>query len=414
MTEHKAIPDRGEGRVTAYRAARAITDVASGTVVEDATVVVRGDRILWAGRTADRPGHFAGEGGLATVELGTRTLFPGLMDAHVHLAFDAGSDPVATMLARDEPALIDSMRTSARQLVESGVTFARDLGAPGGLAARIRDEIRDGKTPGPRMMVAGRPLTRPRGHCWFMGNEIGDPGRARRAVREEIEAGADLIKVMVTGGRMTPGTDPVRFEVSPEALAAVVDEAHLLGVTVAAHALSTAGIRAAAAAGVDSVEHGTFISPEGGDGYDEAVVRDLVAAGAGVCPTLGLAGAHAHPIPIEIRGGWVAMLHAAGVPILAGTDSGIPRHPHVGGVVDGLEGMIAGGLSARDALMAATETGMRAAGLDGAGAIKPGYLADLIAVDGDPLADVRALLDPPFVLAGGRVVKEPALPLRGV
>ncbi|MFD8526570.1 amidohydrolase family protein [Streptosporangium canum] len=234
------------------------------------------------------------------------------MDAHVHLAFDAGPDPVATMLARDEQARLDSMRTSARQLVESGVTFARDLGAPRGLAVRIRDEIRDGRTPGPRMMVAGRPLTRPQGHCWFMGNEIDGPGAARRAVREEIEAGADLIKVMVTGGRMTPGTDPVRFEVSPETLAAVVDEAHRLGVTVAAHALSTVGVQAAAAAGVDSVEHGTFISPEGGDGYDEA------------------------------------------------------------------------------------------------GAIKPGYLADLIAIDGDPREDVRVLLDPLFVLAGGRVVKEPA------
>ncbi|MEV4248934.1 amidohydrolase family protein [Streptosporangium canum] len=389
-------------RITAYRAARAITDVAAGTVIEDATVLVEDDRIVWVGRTADAPGR------TASVDLGPRTLFPGLMDAHVHLAFDAGPDPVATMLARDEQARLDSMRTSARQLVESGVTFARDLGAPRGLAVRIRDEIRDGRTPGPRMMVAGRPLTRPQGHCWFMGNEIDGPGAARQAVREEIEASADLIKVMVTGGRMTPGTDPVRFEVAPETLAAVVDEAHRLGVTVAAHALSTVGVQAAAAAGVDSVEHGTFISPEGGDGYDEAVLRDLVEAGSGVCPTLGLAGAHAHPIPIEVRGGWVATLHAAGVPILAGTDSGIPRHPHVGGVVDGLEGLIAGGLTVRDALMAATEAGMRAAGLAEAGAIKPGYLADLIAVDGDPREDVRVLLDPLFVLAGGRVVKEPA------
>lgn len=396
---------------TVFRAARAVTDVAAGTVIEDATVVVEGERIVWTGRTADRPGHLA-EGGV--VDLGSRTLFPGLMDAHVHLAFDAGSDPVATMLARDDEARLDSMRASARQLVESGVTFARDLGAPQAaaphgdpraLAARIREEIGQGRTPGPRLMVAGRPLTRPSGHCWFMGNEIDGPDRARRAVHEEVEAGADLVKVMVTGGRMTPGTDPVRFEVSPQALAAVVAEAHALGVTVAAHALSTVGIRAAAAAGVDSVEHGTFISPEGDDGFDAAVLRELVASGAGVCPTLGLSGAHAHPIPIGTRGGWIVAMHEAGVPILAGTDSGIPRHPHAGGVVDGLEGLIAGGLPVRDALMSATETGMRAAGLAGAGAIKPGYLADLIAVEGDPLQDVRALLDPAFVLAGGRIAK---------
>ncbi|GAA4226978.1 imidazolonepropionase-like amidohydrolase [Streptosporangium album] len=386
----------------AFRAATVITDVLAGSAVDDATVLVEDDRISWVGPAAGAPPHEQA----AVVDLGGRVLFPGLMDAHVHLAFDAGADPVASMLARDEQAQLDGMRLSARQLVESGVTFARDLGAPRGLSARIRDEIRNGTTPGPRLMVAGRPLTRPNGHCWFMGNEIDGPEQARAAVREEIEAGADLVKVMVTGGRMTPGTDPLRFEVSEAALAAIVDEAHRLGATVAAHALSTVGVRAAAAAGVDSVEHATFISPEGGDGYDAAVVRDLVSAGTGVCPTLGLAGAHAHPISLDVRGGWVTRLHAAGVPILAGTDSGIPRHPHVGGVVDGLHGLVASGLSVRQALAAATEAGMRAAGLTEAGAIRPGYLADLIAVDADPRSGVDALLDPPLVVAGGRIVKD--------
>ncbi|WP_433223458.1 amidohydrolase family protein [Microtetraspora malaysiensis] len=385
-----------------FRAATVITDVLADEAVDDATVLVEDDRIVWVGPTVDAPADEAA----AVVDLGRRVLLPGLMDAHVHLAFDAGNDPVASMLARDEQAQLDGMRLSARQLVESGVTFARDLGAPRGLSARIRDEIRSGTTPGPRLMVAGRPLTRPNGHCWFMGNEIDGPERARAAVQEEIESGADLVKVMVTGGRMTPGTDPLRFEVSEAALAAIVDEAHRNGVTVAAHALSTVGVRAAAAAGVDSIEHATFISSEGGDGYDATVVRDLVSAGTGVCPTLGLAGAHTHPISLDVRGGWVAQLHAAGVPILAGTDSGIPRHPHVGGVVDGLRGLVASGLSVRQALAAATEAGMRAAGLEKAGAVKPGYLADLIAVDADPRSGVDALLDPPFVVVGGRVVKD--------
>ncbi|MCG5212906.1 amidohydrolase family protein [Streptosporangium soli] len=385
----------------AFKAATVITDLLADDAVDDAIVLVEDDRIAWAGPAAAAPG-----GEYPVVDLGERVLLPGLMDAHVHLAFDAGADPVASMLARDEEARLDGMRLAARQLLDSGVTFARDLGAPYGLSVRIRDEIRAGTTPGPRLMVAGRPLTRPNGHCWFMGNEIDGPGQARAAVAEEVKAGADLVKVMVTGGRMTHGTDPLRFEVSEASLAAIVDEAHRLGVTVAAHAQSTVGVRAAAAAGVDSVEHATFISPEGGDGYDPAVVRDLVSAGTGVCPTLGVAGAHAHPIAFDVRGGWIARLHAAGVPILAGTDSGIPRHPHAGGVVDGLRGLVASGLSVRQALAAATETGMRAAGLEKAGAVKPGYLADLIAVDTDPRSGVDALLDPAFVVAAGRVVKD--------
>ncbi|MEV5707616.1 amidohydrolase family protein [Actinoallomurus sp. NPDC052274] len=386
----------------AYRAATVITDVLADTAVHDAVVLIEADRIAWVG-PADRAPISAH---VETVDLGDRVLLPGLMDAHVHLAFDASGDPVESMLARDEPARLESMRRSARQLVESGVTFARDLGSPRGLSARIRDEIRDGTTPGPRLMVAGRPLTRPSGHCWFMGNEVDGPGRARDAVREELDAGADLIKVMVTGGRMTAGTDPLRFEIPETTLAAIVDEAHHHGVTVAAHALSTAGVRAAVTARVDTIEHGTFISPQGGDGFDTALVRELADAGIAVCPTLGVVGAHAHPIPLEIRGGWIAGLHAAGVPILAGTDSGIPRHPHVGGVVDGLKGLLAAGLSTRQALAAATEAGMRAAGLPMAGAVKPGYLADVIAVDEDPRSDVEALLEPPVVIAAGRIVKD--------
>lgn len=386
----------------AYKAATVITDVLADTAVHNAVVLTDGDRIAWVEPADSAPVSAPTE----IVDLGDRILFPGLMDAHVHLAFDAGSDPVESMLARDEPAQLDSMRLSARQLVDSGVTFARDLGSPRGLSSRIRDEIRDGTTPGPRLMVAGRPLTRPNGHCWFMGNQVDGPDHGRSAVREEIDTGADLIKVMVTGGRMTPGTDPLRFEIPEATLAAIVDEAHRLGVTVAAHALSTAGVRAAVAARVDTIEHGTFISAQGGDGFDADLVRQLADAGIAVCPTLGVAGAHAHPIPLDVRGGWIARLHAAGAPILAGTDSGIPRHPHVGGVVDGLKGLLASGLSIQQALAAATEAGMRAAGLDKAGAIKPGYLADMIAVDEDPRSGVEALLDPPVVIAGGRIVKD--------
>ncbi|MEX1077805.1 MAG: amidohydrolase family protein [Homoserinimonas sp.] len=384
------------------KAARVVIHPRKNEVQRDTAIYIQGDTIVSIGRACDVPAETEAQ----VVDFGEKTLFPGMMDSHVHLAFDGGADPIAGMLASDEESLLLLMKQSANQLVESGVTFARDLGAPSKTAVTTRDAISAGRMIGPTLAVAGRPLTRRQGHCWFMGAEVESATTAREAVGAAAAQGVDLIKLMVTGGRMTAGTDPYAVELSPDITAAAVLEAHSLGLTVAAHCLSAAGVKAAVEAGVDTIEHGTLAAPDGSDGFDAAVVGRMVESGTGLSPTI--AGKGHHPLPAELRGAWITSMHEMGVQILAGTDSGIPGHRHSGGIVDGLRSLSEAGLNITEVLASATEEGMRAAGRPRAGALRVGFLADVIAIEGNPFQSLDVFDKVGFVMARGRIVKNDA------
>lgn len=391
--------------VLALRAAR-LFDGKEPKLVEQALVLVDGGRVVAVERAGEPPA------GADVVDLGNVTLLPGLVDTHVHLGFDASRDPVGRMVADDDATLLLRMRLAARQALAAGVTTVRDLGDRGYLAVRLREWFREGREPGPEVLASGPPLTVTGGHCHFMGGEADDEAALRRGVRRRAVHGIDVIKVMVTGGNMTAGISPLTSQYTVAELRAVVDEAHRFGRAVTGHVHGVEGIEAAVEAGVDGLEHcGFWVA--GGVRADQRLVDRIAERGIAVCPTLGIVpGAPPPPPPVlsRIEGMTEAFarLHRAGVPLLAGTDAGIaPAKPH-GGVAYAVGHLALVGLSPVEALRAATSAAAAACGLEGRkGVLAPGADADVVAVGGDPLADLAALHDVRAVFrAGARVTGE--------
>lgn len=333
------------------------------------------------------------------------TLLPGLIDTHVHLALDAGPDPVKTLQAATDTELYPGMAERARRLLATGVTTVRDLGDRGGLAVRLRDEIAGRRLPGPRILAAGTPLTGPGGHCWFLGGEVEGAEAIRAAVRRDAESGVDLIKVMATGGGITKGGPPVwQAQFTTQELRIVVEEAKRFGLPVAAHAHGTEGIAAAVAAGVDTIEHCTWM---GRDGFDvrEDLVAAIAAQGIAVGPAAspdwrGFAERFGRERAEEMfdRIRWMAQ---RGVRLLPGTDAGVSRAVF-DDFVSSLEFFEHIGLTPAEILDLATTGAAQALGIShDTGRLAAGYRADVLVVDGDPLSDLRALRSVRLVLAGG-------------
>ncbi|UUU44474.1 metal-dependent hydrolase family protein [Streptomyces sp. NBC_00162] len=333
------------------------------------------------------------------------TLLPGLIDTHVHLALDAGPDPVKTLQAATDTELYPGMAERARRLLATGVTTVRDLGDRGGLAVRLRDEIAGRRLPGPRILAAGTPLTGPGGHCWFLGGEVEGAEAIRAAVRRNAESGVDLIKVMATGGGITKGGPPVwQAQFTTQELRIVVEEAKRFGLPVAAHAHGTEGIAAAVAAGVDTIEHCTWM---GRDGFDvrEDLVAAIAAQGIAVGPAAspdwrGFAERFGRERAEEMfeRIRWMAQ---RGVRLLPGTDAGVSRAVF-DDFVSSLEFFEHIGLTPAEIIDLATTGAAQALGIShDTGRLAAGYRADVLVVDGDPLSDLRALRSVRLVLAGG-------------
>ncbi|MFI1281127.1 amidohydrolase family protein [Streptomyces sp. NPDC020858] len=334
------------------------------------------------------------------------TLLPGLIDTHVHLALDAGPDPVETLRASTDTELYRGMAERAGRLLSTGVTTVRDLGDRGGLAVRLRDEIAGGRLPGPRVLAAGTPLTGPGGHCWFLGGEVEGADAIRAAVRRNAEGGADLIKVMATGGGITKGGPPVwQAQFTTQELRLVVEEARRFGLPVAAHAHGTEGIAAAVAAGVDTIEHCTWM---GRDGFDvrEDLVTAIAAQGIAVGPAAspdwrGFAERFGRERAEEMfdRIRWMAQ---RGVRLLPGTDAGVSRAVF-DGFVSSLEFFAHLGMPPAEIVDLATTGAARALGIShDTGRLAAGHRADVLVVDGNPLADLGALRSVRLVLAAGR------------
>ncbi len=388
----------------------AATDPVDPSVVSDGAVVVDGTTVAWVGRRAELPAAMAASA--EHHELGAVTLMPGLVDSHVHLGFDGGADPVGRMKSETDAEQLVLMLRSARRLLSVGVTTARDLGARSFLDIVVRDAIASGMARGPRMVTVGRPLTVTGGHCWFMGGECDNVDDVRAMVRLHHKMGTDAIKVMSTGGFMTKGSAPWHAQFTVEQLRAAVEEAHRVGKRVAAHAHGIDGIARAVEAGVDTIEHCSFVQPDGTRAIDHDLVARIARAGVYVCPTINLR----FPELMAMRGPdyeppLVPMLNA-GVAVIAGTDAGVGFVPHHG-YVGGLIAMGDVGMPADDVLHAATARATAALGVDHlTGRIAPGMEADLIAVEGDPRTNLPALRELRLVLARGtRFVPDDLPPL---
>jgi imidazolonepropionase-like amidohydrolase len=343
------------------------------------------------------------------------TVLPGLVDAHVHLVSTGalpgqpGSLEHAAHL--DDEGLDAVIAETLRAQARAGVTTVRDLGDRGYRTLVARDR----RTPGePRIVAAGTPLTVPGGHCHYLGGAADGPDDVRARVREHLDRGVELVKVMASGGMVTIGTDILGIQFTADELRAAVHETHRAGLRIVAHCHSEAGARHAVAAGVDGLEHGTLLTAHGIATPDD-LIEEIAARGLTVDPTLGADPARVPPAdqapphvraviervgmsPTEVsrrRGDQLARMHERGVRLVSGLDAGAaPPKPH-GQVWRSIAALSDAGLTPAAALATATSVAADDCGLAAeTGRLAPGLAADLLVVDGDVSTDLHALARP--------------------
>jgi len=392
-----------------------LLDVKTGKILDNQAILIEGDKVVSVGPA---PGNQATSGAI-TINLPNATVLPGLIDAHTHLTGDPkniGYQSLGISVPRD--ALTGAK--NARLTLQAGFTSVRNVGAPGYSDVALRDAINAGDIPGPRMLVSGPALSITGGHCdnnllpyeYHATSDGAADGieAVQHKVREIIKYGADLIKICATGGVLSKGDDPQASQYTLEEMKAIVADAHRLGRKVAAHAHGAQGIRWASEAGVDSVEHASYI--------DDAAIAELKKNGTYLVPTLYLGdwfmeNAEKNRVPdfllVKAKAVMpaarknVAHAFASGVKVAFGTDAAVYPHglnAHEFGV------MVKLGLTPLQAIQAATVNDADLLGWsEKVGTIEAGKWADIIAVDGDPLKDVTTLEHVKLVMKGGEVVK---------
>src|SRR6516164_9788568 len=374
--------------------------LSGGQAVADGAVVIGDRTVSWVGPAEELPGEYRP---LPRADYPGSTIMPGLIDSHVHLGFDGGPNPAARMRGATDEQLLVLMLHNARDLLGVGVTTARDLGARSYLDVVVRDAIAEDLARGPRMVVATRPVTVTGGHCWFMGGEADSEDDLRRIVRTHHKHGADLIKGMATGGFMTTGSAPWYAQFTTEQLAVIVAEASRIDKPVAAHAHGLEGIRRAVQAGVTTIEHCSWVTETNDRCFDERLAAQMAERGIVVCPTINVNAPYVTELTGLTVGQHVKTMRDLGVRIVAGTDAGIDNNPHHQ-YAGGLAAMVTLlGFAPADVISMATTEAAAVLGVGAVtGRLAPGYDADLIVVDGDPLADITALGRLRRVIARGR------------
>ena len=398
---------------TIVRAGR-LLDVRTGKTLTNQAIVIKDGKIVSVGPDSSA----TADANVAVIDLSSKTVLPGLIDAHTHLTFNPrfGYDTLAISVPRE--ALIGAK--NARVTLLAGFTSVRNVGANAFSDVALRDAINAGDVTGPRIDASGPALGITGGHCdnnllpyEYHAAEIGVADgveNVQHKVREVIKYGADVIKICATGGVLSLGDDPQHSQYTQAELAAIVADAHRLGRKVAAHAHGAEGIRWAAEAGVDSIEHGSYI--------DDAAIAAMKQHGTYLVPTLYLGdwfleNAPKTGVPPQMLAKAQAVLPAArknvahafasGVKVGFGTDAAV--YPH-GLNAHEFAVMVKMGLTPLQSIQAATVNDADLLGWsDRVGVIEPNHYADIIAVDGDPLQDVTTLERVKFVMKGGVVYK---------
>jgi imidazolonepropionase-like amidohydrolase len=375
-----AAPSRAAAppKVVVLRAAGYV-DVDSGRIVRPAEIEIRGDRIVAVRGSSTPPAP-----GAQVIDLGPAILLPGLIDGHVHLTLGGPA-------ARNAEATLDA-----------GFTTVQDLGSLDYAALGLRDSIAAGLLPGPRVIASGPWLGIPGGICDFQGIGVRGADAWARRVREDVARGADLIKVCVTGWPDDGFAHPETIEPTADELRAAIGEAHRLGRRVVAHAIGREGVRRSVAAGIDGIVHSGF-----GDDSTLALMR---ARGIPLVPTLRSFEARPRTPGLDSLSAHMRRAFARGILLAFGTDAGVIPH---GRNAREFGALIRHGLSPAAALRAATVDGAAFLALgDRIGRLAPGMMADVIAVDADPLADPAALERVVFVMKAGQVRRGPTVQTR--
>jgi len=406
---------KSDAKRTLVRAGH-LLDVKTGKLLDAQTIVVAGDTIQSIAPTASTPAQPSD----TVVDLGSLTVLPGLIDVHTHLTMNPDFDPFLEVISTDAKEAINGV-VNARTTLLAGITSVRNVGANGFVDVDLRDAVNAGQVPGPHMLVSGPLLGITGGHCddnllpikyHAVGDGVADGiAQVQHKVRENIKYGADLIKICATGGVLSKGDDPQASQYTLEEMQAIVADAHRLGRKVAAHAHGAQGILWATEAGVDSIEHGSYI--------DDASIAEMKKRGTYLVPTLYLEDwmlekgnlppfYHQKMIDVSaVAKGNIKRAMQAGVKIAMGTDAAVYPHGLNAHELDVYVNQL--GMAPLAALQTAT---LNAADLMGwtakTGSLDPGKWADIIAVDKNPLDDVRVLQDVKFVMKAGVVYKNEA------
>ena len=417
----RAGPPRGaapaEAAVTYVQAGRLLADPASGRVLSNKTLVIRG------GRVAEVRDGFVGGADGEVVDLRSGFVLPGLIDSHVHLLGENGPTRRMDAVTKSRSDELVDGTVFARRTLEAGFTTVADAGDDNEAIFALRDGIAAGKLVGPRVLAAGNALSAHGGHGQIAGYRpevvaaleedtlCSGADDCRMKTRRQVARGADLIKFHATGGVLDAGATGLEQQLTDEEMAAIISAAHSMGRMVKAHAHGAGGINAALRAGVDSIEHGTFLDAES--------VRLFRAKGAWLVPTL-IAGDTATRMGLDPNSGMAPAsrakaaglgpkmidmgrrAHEGGVKVAFGTDTGVSNH---GDNAREFALMVRAGFSPMEAIQSATSRGAEHLRLPDLGALTPGKAADLIAVSGDPTKDVTELERVRFVMKGGRVFK---------
>lgn len=387
------------------RRGRVWTGVAGG-MVATRDILIKGDRI----EALYEPGHEPElPPDVEEIDAQGKTIVPGLINVHTHISLDGSADPVTAALKDGSYICLIKAVGFAKEYLEAGVTTIRDLGGFEGIDLALKKAISQGIIKGPRMLVSAKILCMTGGHMSSIGVEIDGADSARRAARFQLKNGADVIKLIATGGVMTPGAEPGSAELTVDEMKAAVEEAQKAGKHSASHAQGTQGIKDSIRAGITSIEHGIYL--------DEEAIHMMLREEVYLVPTLSAPYfiikdraevpefiVHKTEQVMKIHSESLKRAHQAGVKIALGTDSGTPFNPH-GTVLEEVRLLIQNGLSPEEALSAGTRVAADAIGLGNEiGTIEVGKLADILAVSGDPLSDCQSLANVAWVMKEAKIV----------
>lgn len=399
--------------------------IRAGTAFDGEQLLPGGALVVFDGAriAAVQPPATRAPDGCDVLDAPNGTVLPGLVDTHGHLCADGTNGTLDRIGEPTDDRLHEVIADSLRRHLAAGVTTVRDLGDRHFAVLDWR-AVTHGDGTYPRVIAAGPPITSVGGHCANMGGEAAGSAQLRDAVRERVERGADIVKVMTSGGFATPGTEVMLCQFELDELREIVDAAHTAGLPVTAHAHGRPAVLMAMAAGVDGIEHCTFLTDKGPAQTDGDL--DLLArTGTAVCPTLGFRGTPPAPaagVALLAKLGMtfeqvtmmnkrrVAAMHAAGVRIVSGSDGGINAAKPHGLLPQSIAALVEGGIETVAALASATSLAAEACGVgDSTGRLRAGYTADVLVVEGSVVDDIAVLERPTAAFVSGKKVDRAAL-----
>jgi len=387
-----------------------LIDGTGNSIIENAFMKVENRIIQEVGS------HFEGQSSdeQEVIDLGGQFVMPGMIDCHTHITYPATANPAAMLMTSNNTDFVVMAMKNLEKFIENGVTYIRDVGDFNHISIDIREHLKNGAIKGPGVHSAGRIITMTGGHGHQVGVEADGVDEIRKATRAEIKAGADLIKVVSTGGVMTPGVDVNAYQFNVDELKAAVEEAHKAGRKVCTHCHGTQGVKNSILAGIDSIEHATIL--------DYEAVEMMVKAGTYIVPTLVapyfiVESGEAAGIPkfavdkakevSQTHMKSLMMAYEAGVKIAMGTDAGTPMNIHGTSSAIELQLMVEAGMAPMDVIVAATKTSAELIGIESQyGTLESGKFADFLVLEENPLENIKTVQNLVLVYQNGQLIKE--------